>query len=74
MVNVALNNSHKKGSNRTGPEGNGPMTGGRSGKGLVRCGGRNKDVCFGPGGYYICAKCGEKVPQQQNVKCTKKLK
>jgi len=32
--------------------------------------GRNKGGSFGPGGYCICAKCGEKVPHQQDVKCT----
>lgn len=60
------------GGNRTGPEGNGPMTGRRNGKGLGRGGGRgrNKGGSFGPGGYCVCAKCGEKVPHQQGVKCT----
>lgn len=60
------------GGNRTGPEGNGPMTGRQSGKGLGRGGGRgrNKGGSFGPGGYCVCAKCGEKVPHQQGVKCT----
>jgi len=32
--------------------------------------GRNKGGSFGPGGFCICAKCGEKVPHQQGVKCT----
>lgn len=60
------------GGNRTGPEGNGPMTGRRNGKGLGRGGGRgrNKGGSFGLGGYCVCAKCGEKVPHQQGVKCT----
>ena len=60
------------GGNRTGPEGNGPMTGRQNGKGLGRGGGRgrNKGGSFGPGGYCVCAKCGEKIPHQQGVKCT----
>ncbi len=32
--------------------------------------GKNKGGAFGPGGFCICAKCGEKVPHQQGVKCT----
>ena len=41
--------------------------------GLGRDGGRgrNKGGAFGPGGYCVCSKCGEKVPHQQGVKCTK---
>jgi len=31
--------------------------------------GRNKGGAFGPGGYCVCAQCGEKVPHQQGVKC-----
>ena len=44
----------------------------RGGQGLGRGGGqgRNKGGAFGPGGYCVCAKCGEKVPHQQGVKCT----
>lgn len=43
-----------------------------SGKGLGSGGGkgRNKGGGFGVGGYCVCAKCGEKVPHQQGVKCT----
>lgn len=43
-----------------------------SGKGLGRGGGkgRNKGGAFGPGGYCICNKCGEKVQHQQGIKCT----
>jgi ribosomal protein S26 len=43
-----------------------------SGRGLGRGGGqgRNKGGAFGPGGFCVCAKCGEKVPHQQGVKCT----
>jgi DNA-directed RNA polymerase subunit RPC12/RpoP len=42
------------------------------GKGLGRGGGkgRNNGGSFGPGGYCVCAKCGEKVEHQQGVKCT----
>ncbi len=42
------------------------------GKGLGRGGGqgRNKGGALGPGGYCICAKCGEKTPHQQGIKCT----
>lgn len=32
--------------------------------------GRNKGGAFGPGGFCVCAKCGEKVQHQQGVKCT----
>lgn len=43
-----------------------------SGRGLGLGGGqgRNKGGAFGPGGYCVCAKCGEKVPHQQGIKCT----
>jgi predicted RNA-binding Zn-ribbon protein involved in translation (DUF1610 family) len=42
------------------------------GKGLGRGGGhgRNKGGGFGPGGFCVCAKCGEKIKHQQGVKCT----
>ena len=42
------------------------------GQGLGRGGGRgrNKGGAFGTGGFCVCAKCGEKVPHQQGVKCT----
>ena len=42
------------------------------GKGLGRGGGqgRNKGGSYGAGGFCACAKCGEKVPHQQGVKCT----
>jgi uncharacterized protein (DUF983 family) len=32
--------------------------------------GRNKGGAFGPGGYCVCAKCGEKILHQQGMKCT----
>ena len=43
-----------------------------AGRGLGRGGGqgRNKGGSFGPGGYCVCAKCGEKIPHQQGIKCT----
>ncbi len=43
------------------------------GKGEGRGGGRgrNKGGAYGAGGYCICAKCGEKVPHQRGIKCTK---
>lgn len=31
---------------------------------------RNKGGGFGPDGYCVCAKCGEKIPHQRGVKCT----
>ncbi len=42
------------------------------GRGLGRGGGqgRNKGGAYGTGGFCVCAKCGEKVPHQQGVKCT----
>ncbi|MFC2117038.1 DUF5320 domain-containing protein [Bacteroidota bacterium] len=58
------------GRDKTGPEGQGKMTG--RGMGLGRGGrqGRNKGGAFGPGGFCICANCGNKVPHKQGVKCT----
>jgi len=43
------------------------------GKGLGLGGGRgrNKGGAFGTGGFCVCAKCGEKLPHQRGVKCTK---
>jgi hypothetical protein len=43
-----------------------------NGQGLGRGGGRgrNKGGGFGPGGYCVCTKCGEKVVHKQGVKCT----
>ncbi|MCF8368632.1 MAG: hypothetical protein K9G76_06285 [Bacteroidales bacterium] len=32
--------------------------------------GRNNGGGFGPNGYCVCVKCGEKVPHNQGVKCT----
>jgi len=45
-------------------------SGGGQGSGRGGGKGRNKGGAFGPGGYCVCAKCGEKVPHQQGVKCT----
>ena len=43
-----------------------------SGKGLGSGGGqgRNNGGAFGNGGFCVCAKCGEKTPHKQGVKCT----
>lgn len=43
-----------------------------SGRGQGNGGGRrrNNGGGFSVGGYCVCAKCGEKVPHQQGVKCT----
>lgn len=42
------------------------------GRGMGKGGGqgRNKGGAFGPGGFCVCAKCGEKIQHQQGVKCT----
>lgn len=32
--------------------------------------GRNYGGALGPGGFCVCAKCGEKFPHQRGVKCT----
>ena len=42
-----------------------------SGRGLGFGGGRgrNRGGAFGPGGYCVCAKCGEKIQHQQGLKC-----
>ena len=43
-----------------------------TGRGLG-CGGgqgRNNGGAFGPGGFCVCAKCGEKIPHKQGIKCT----
>lgn len=42
------------------------------GKGIGQEGGRgrNKGGAYGPGGFCVCTKCGEKVQHRQGVKCT----
>ena len=43
------------------------------GQGIGRGGGgrgRNKGGAFGPGGFCVCAKCGEKVPHDRGIRCT----
>ncbi len=32
--------------------------------------GRHGGGAFGPGGYCVCAKCGEKVPHERGIRCT----
>lgn len=32
--------------------------------------GKNKGGSMGPGGFCMCAKCGEKIKHKQGVKCT----
>ena len=32
--------------------------------------GKNKGGAYGPGGFCVCAKCGEKIPHRQGIKCT----
>ncbi len=32
--------------------------------------GRNQGGAFGPGGFCVCAKCGEKIPHSRGEKCT----
>ena len=52
--------------------GQGKGLGRGQGKGLGRGEGhgRNNGGAFGNGGFCVCAKCGEKIPHQQGVKCT----
>ena len=50
--------------------GRGDGMGSGRGEGLGGGQGRNKGGAYGTGGFCVCAKCGEKVPHQQGVKCT----
>ena len=49
-------------------KGKGMGQGRGSGRGGGR--GRNNGGSFGPGGFCVCTKCGEKVLHKQGVKCT----
>ncbi len=51
-------------------DGRGDSTG--NGSGLGTGGGRKKNHGGGYsiGGYCVCAKCGEKLPHKQGIKCT----
>lgn len=60
-----------------GGKGQGQSGGGRGGagsndggRGSGGGGGRNSGGAFGPGGFCVCAGCGEKVPHSRGVKCT----
>ena len=63
----------KTGFNGSGRgQGTGSRDGKGSGRGLGFGGGqgKNKGGAFGTGGFCVCAKCGEKLPHEQGVKCT----
>ena len=45
-------------------------TGQGKGLGLGGGQGRNRGGGYSVGGYCVCAKCGNKVQHQQDVKCT----
>jgi ribosomal protein S26 len=59
-------NDSGKGKNMGQGNGMGRGRGSGRGGGL----GRNKGGAFGPGGFCVCARCGEKIPHQQGIKCT----
>ena len=58
------------GSSRGQGTGEGRGQGSGRGQGASGGRGRNKGGGYSIGGYCVCAKCGEKVPHQQGVKCT----
>ncbi len=66
-------NSGRNQGNRDG-QGQGRSGGGRGagndGRGSGGGGGRNRGGGFGPGGFCVCAGCGEKVPHRLGEKCT----
>ncbi len=51
----------------TGPRGQGPGTGRRSGRGR---GGRQNGFAMGPGGDCMCPSCGHALAHQSGVPCT----
>lgn len=55
------------GRERGGGQGGG---GGRGGGAGSARGARNRGGGFGPGGFCVCAKCGEKIQHERGVKCT----
>ncbi len=68
MSGLGKNSGFGRGSG----QGTGRGTGQGLGRGLGKGGGRgrNNGGGYSIGGYCVCAKCGEKVPHQQGVKCT----
>ena len=59
------------GSGQGSKNGNGKgIFGGGRGNGFGGGRGKNNGGAFGIGGFCVCAKCGEKLPHQQGVKCT----
>ena len=51
-------------------QGQGSGSGQRNGAGPGAGQGRNKGGAYGPGGFCVCVKCGEKVPHRRGQKCT----
>ncbi|MCD6366864.1 MAG: hypothetical protein J7L46_04915 [Bacteroidales bacterium] len=69
---MSFGNGLGSGGGRGLGKGGGKGLGQGSGRGLGRGGGqgRNNGGSFGPGGFCVCAKCGEKVQHQPGAKCT----